>query len=356
MQSIRFRAYRSTQDKLNGSESLIGEQEITDPSLLMADKSHQAQILRGRVLAPNTNKPFVVVVAEANGKTSSTYFRKRLIAALVHGYTFRYRLALARSIGENAQMDPPVEKVGLEYSACYDEASFSFSWRYDSVEQLPSLLAARGVDLYREVAKTADSLARQHEGDIVDVHFIGHSRGTVMVTQALIEWARQRSSALAGSYVRVTLLDPHPANNSIPLQENIEDGDFGIVSYADYKAFQDAVRDPPVVLPANAGVREIDIWFQHTLVKDIRARRRLWDVESWISPMNLWGQGGTNDNATRFNNTGVGIKWHDLTAVQFADGTAIDHSGVTSYFTDPLLRISRRRISPENGNCVAVPH
>jgi hypothetical protein len=366
-QRVHFRVYRSSEPRLNGSESSIGEETVTTVGMPKADQAHEAVILRERDLVPIMNKPYVVVVGEAGGQASTAYFRKHMLGVIVHGYTFKARLAVANQFqptrlatrdwllnNQDVEDWQDDMKNALELVHCYNAETFAFNWRYESVSELASLLTSKGRDLFAEVERRATAMATQHDGDVVDVHFIAHSRGTVLVGQALVEWAKRKSPALGGSYVRLTLLDPHPANNSVPLQEDVEPGKWGTVFYADYKQFQEEVKDPPVVLPSGAGIRQISVFFQQSRVTDVQSDPP--DLVSRWSPINLWGQGGSIDLITRNNWSGVPIEWHRLKA--FPTGEVINHSAVVTYYERELWAHQSplyHQGGPTLGSCLPVP-
>jgi hypothetical protein len=365
-QPVRFRVYRSSEPRLNGSESAIGEETVSIVGAPKADYTYDAVILQDRDLVPDTNRPYVVVVGEAGGQTSTAYFRKHMLGVIVHGYTFKLLLEFANRstatqlpVRDWLSYNDEVEdwqfnmKTALELVHCYDSGTVAFDWGYESVTDLASLLTSKGMELFERVDRRATAMEAQHDGDVVDVHFIGHSRGTVLIGQALKEWAKRKSPALAGSYVRVTLLDPHPANNSVKPQEDVEPGDLGRSFYDTYYAFQDRVKDPAVVLPAGAGIRQVTVFFQQSRVSDIQSHPP--DLMSRWSPLNLWGQGGSLDFITRNNASGVPIEWHQLTT--FPTGEVVNHSGVVTYYERELWAHQSPLYEgrPGLGNCLAVP-
>ncbi len=352
----------------------IGEETLSDPALLTPG-AHEAVILKDHVLAPDPAMPYVVVVADAAGQTSQTYFRKWLMGVVVHGYTFRDELELAKKfdglfetalhkldldkIAEDALREKLLDKKAVEdwqlkmeqslkSSGCYDTGTFAYNWRFDSIEQLPSLLTARARELYAEVARRALDMSSRHEGDVVDVHFIGHSRGTVIISEALKEWKKQRDPALKGSYLRVTLLDPHPANNAFSPQEDVEASYLGGNCYVEYRDIQDHIKDPAIELPDGIGIREVQVWFQHSRVKDIKAAPDP-DPDLEICPMNLWGLGASTDYITGNNASKVPITWHRLTNKKLANGAIVDHHGVVTYFQEVYDDSARP------GKCVLPP-
>ena len=73
-------------------------------------------------------------------------------------------------------------------------------------------------------------------------------------SQALQDLDGTTDPVLAGGYVKMTLLDPHPANNAYGLASF--NGPFGVlVAGPALIAFQAAAHDPQVVIPPN-----VDAW------------------------------------------------------------------------------------------------
>ena len=173
---------------------------------------------------------------------------------------------------------------------------------------------------------------------MVDLHLIGHSRGAAMVSQALLAAAEARNAALRGSWVIVTLLDPHPANNKFGVQEDYAPANpLSLRIFNAYREFQDAAQDPTINLPGGAGIREVYALYQKNTVDQIFAdptlTGNLWDtIADGASAFFLWGWSG--DNVQIVNRSGVPIRSQRLQ--QYPDGGAVTHGGVVRYLQRPL--------------------
>lgn len=182
---------------------------------------------------------------------------------------------------------------------------------------------AAGTNLLNQVANDARTF-EQHPGDVVEVHFFGHSRGTVVVSQALEQFANRQDPTLVGSYVEVTLLDIHPANSS---ENNLLDYNplsvIGLVDYAAVALFDPIAADPEVTLPAGAGIMEVDIWFQHTLCSSF-------PNSNSESAFNLWGESQASNSIT--NRSGVQPSWNCLTNQSTTQTGVIGHSEIHEYY------------------------
>ena len=53
----------------------------------------------------------------------------------------------------------------------------------------------------------------------VDLDFIGHSEGTVVNTYAIVKLAGEMTPQLKSGFIEDTLLDPHAANNNVPVSK-----------------------------------------------------------------------------------------------------------------------------------------
>jgi hypothetical protein len=177
---------------------------------------------------------------------------------------------------------------------------------------------------------------------VVDVHLIGHSRGAVVVSQALLALsAAPGPRELRLGYTQVTLLDPHPARNRAPLALGILElangggvstvGGFSFdprnpVSVAvavGTLRFQVAVKDPRVALPRNVDGAEMfyqrQPWFRVTTPLEQQLRFNLWGVR----PQEV------------VNRSGRAIVAIDLATVPSATG--VGHTGVQFWYLGTLL-------------------
>jgi hypothetical protein len=334
----------------------------------LAPGQHDVTLFRNQPLPLDTRLPYVVVIGEAAGQRSDTYFEKRLMGVVVHGYTFKRLLAVAsldEDLGDavrdyllgNEIVDEwqAAMVASLKSAGCYDDSSFAYDWRFDSTLELRSLLTARAAELYDEIVRRATAMRSQHDGDVVDLHLIGHSRGAVILSEALKEWQRRRNDALRGSYVRITMLDPHPGTNDVSPQEDVyapDDLAGAAINgwiYSKYRETQGRIDDPLPIIVAGVGVREAEVWFQHSRVAAILAAPVVRDPDMNKVGLNLWGLGGATDTITRASDPSLRILWRDLTGMTLADGSVVDHPRVVDYFQAHIDRNAVR------GRCVVPP-
>jgi hypothetical protein len=290
--SIHFDLYRSPSS--NATTNSILSADDANPSDLTVGE-HTVSFTPVAGLPLNTALPYVVVVATSGGKKSTVYFRKFLIGVIAHGFD---RWAFANNFSPVSLVSVPQWETtmarSLKLMDNYDDV-IAFNWNQTCAAPRPGMAVQAGHELATEVlAKTV--IRNRHPGDVVDLHFIAHSRGAVVVTEAIKDLAAQ-DPLLAGSFVELTLLDPHPASNCFAANcAPINNPDSPWASFAKdsrnqltpaaqiartrVARFQQAAADPPVTIPP--GIKKVEVWFQHTPTSCFSPR-------ALEHEMNLWG-------------------------------------------------------------------
>jgi hypothetical protein len=323
-QPLTFDVYRSDKPALDSASALLGEATLdptVDAAKLTQGTHAGVTLLGGTVLTPNTSLPYLVVVADGNGavaedssSVNSTYFRTYLLGVVVHGLEF-----------SSSDATPAWETsmaTDLTTIDHYDSV-IAFNWVKDSSIPAPGMATKAGDALYSQLTTSAAALNQNHAGDVVDLHFIGHSRGAVVVSRTLQDLVSQPVAALTGSYVKVTLLDPHPSNVADTGLYSVQQGRLGSLAAIAYLAFESSTKDPEVVLPAAAGIRTIEVYYQHTPASGFPIK----NVESLL---NLWGEG--QSDGLLINRTSVSIQWHNLTSVKDPNVGLIGHSETHAWY------------------------
>jgi len=290
--SIHFDLYRSPAS--DETKNSIQSVDDADPADLTVGE-HTVSFTPNAGLPPNTALPYVVVLATSGGQKSIVYFRKFLIGVIAHGFD---RWAFANTLSSVSLVSVPAWEATMARSLKsidqYDDI-IAFNWTQTCTLPQPDMAVKAASRLASEVvAKLA--IRNQHPGDVVDLHFIAHSRGAVVVTEAIQDMAA-KDPLLGGSFVQVTLLDPHPANNcfaaNCPTDNNPNWASFArdsgnqltrAAQIAQMRAmrFQQAAHDPPVTIPP--GIKKLEVWFQHTPASCFAGR------PSVEYEMNLWGE------------------------------------------------------------------
>ncbi len=284
-QSLNFNIYRTVAYNSLAGAQLIGTATIpgTDSADLSAGP-HQGVKLsltapNGQpvtALTPNSALPFLVVDA-SNGSTAS--FETHVLGVIAHGLEFDPTLWWLNEVPSwELQM-----AAALQQQDGY-EAVIPFNWVRLSLFPFPFAIQMAGQQLDQQVKAEADQLAAQHPGDVVDINFIGHSRGSVVVSEALQGLVGSSDPALRGGYMEMTLLDPHPANPAfsqfstasfLPLANDLT---------AFVLAFEFLPQDPQVVVPPN--VEQTVEFDQQTPAGQLRFLFN--DFLEFV--INLWGE------------------------------------------------------------------
>ena len=251
-QNVSFNIYRSAAyNSLNGAQ-LIGTAAIpgSDSTDLSAGTHTGVKLSltapNGQpvtVLTPSTTLPFIVVVANLDGSSAS--FETHVLGVIAHGMEFDLSSVLSGQA-------PAWEMQMAADLQLYDgyQAVIPFNWQLLSIQPSPFAIKIASNMLYSQVLAEANRLADQHPGDVVDINFIGDSRGTVVISEVLQDLVGTTDPALQGGFLQMTLLDPHPANLSIPFSAALSS------SLADELAvlgivFEMLCQDPQVVVPSN---------------------------------------------------------------------------------------------------------
>jgi pimeloyl-ACP methyl ester carboxylesterase len=325
--------YRSADAEFDATDRLYATATVTAPS---APEGSSWNINLVGEIPINPARPYVLVVAdpagaiaEADEGNNTASFRKLALGVVTHGV-------------ELDGMFPPwvtAMTAALESKGYAD--TIAFDWAAASRLPVPGLATVYGVRMAEQIRQTADALGTL-PNDVVDVHLIGHSRGAVVVSQALIALNLVPGPPeLQLGYTKVTLLDPHPARNRAMLFFGLLEltngtgvstvGGFSFdprsaVSVAAALAtlqFQAVVNDPRVVLPPNVDASEMYYqrlpWHQTTTPVEQQLR------------FNIWG-----DRPQEIVNlSGQPIVAVNLATVPTAAG--VGHTGVQFWYLGKLL-------------------
>src|SRR5262249_55452722 len=142
-------------------------------------------------------------------------FHTWIVGAVVHGLEFSSFGGFPSWV---TAMATSLESIGYDAAIAYNWAALSASTTPGAV-----MNAAPGVGA--QIDQTLGSPPIQ-PNDVVDLHLIGHSRGADVATIAagLLD---QNSPPLKGGYLKLTLLDPHPARNGPVAYASASNGPIG---------------------------------------------------------------------------------------------------------------------------------
>jgi hypothetical protein len=255
---LRFDIYRSDKATLDTTSKLIGTETISPAADAkdLTEGSHTVKLIPGTILPSNKKMEFIIVMADHNnaiqlapGSSSTAYFQKIGLAAVAHGLS---------TDGKMPAWEATVAADLKKYDGFTSNEVIQFNWASSSNLPLSGEATAAGDRLYGSIVGVANTLASAHAGDVVDLHLIGHSRGTVVVNRALQDLLGTSNAALEGSYIIETLLDPHPAN--VATLDLYSGSSASLVTL--YKGFEKLANDPAIVIPPNVSMSEV--YYQHT--------------------------------------------------------------------------------------------
>jgi hypothetical protein len=305
-QPLTFNIYRSASQASYTSADLIGTDTLSASDTKdLSVGHHQVKLnLTSGKLLPDPLHEYVHIVAnpgrtvpEANYANDTAYFRIYVLGVVSHGFALPGATTL------------PAWEVNTARELTIDDyydAVIQVNWLAASNTAAANEAVAAGDLWYAQVKTRADQLAASHPGNIVDLHLIGHSRGTVVVTEIARDFLGTSDPAISGAYINLTLLDPHPANNF--LYEKAFYSAYPLtypLVVIPYLAFQTKAIDPQIVIPSN--VKNINIYYQQSSYLNGFILTNLSEFH-----LNLWGE-GPGDGI--IDQSSAPIQWHSLTNV-----------------------------------------
>jgi hypothetical protein len=315
---LTFQFYRSSQPTLNAGSTLVGTQTLaaTDTTDLSVG-SHKVAMTSGTTLTPDVPQEYIVVVANANGavneaaaSVNTAYFQTFMVGAISHGL----ELTGTAIPSWESQM-----ASALVADDQYNDV-IAFNWVTESRELKSGVAITAGTQLEQQVITEANSLASAHLGDVVDLQFIGHSRGAVVISQAMLDLVGTTDPALEGSYIKATFLDAHPASSAnLSLQSTSS-----VLAALAIDTFEIVDKDPAVVIPPN--VKDVEVYYEHTPYQDL-----VTIDPTEYSTVNLWGEGPGQGIV---NDSSATIQWTNLTSAAGNTTTAVGHSEVPLWYTE----------------------
>lgn len=253
--------YRSADTTLDPQTDVLLAETVVQH--LATGEHSQTVLIPNGGLAINPQLPFVFIVAdsptigqpqgvvtETNEANNLAQFRKHTFAVVVHGLTF-------------GEVPPPwVDLMSAALTANGYDAVLPVDWAVISHAIRSGVPQEFGPELADEVLDLIEDMPLGPK-DCVDVHWIGHSRGTVVVSQALLAWKEfNLPAAISGGSLKLTLLDPHPAKNRSTKTMSVNQlHPLGPVLALVTVLFQAIANDPDVIVPVTI-IDESELYFQ----------------------------------------------------------------------------------------------
>jgi hypothetical protein len=196
--SFSVGVYRSADAVLDSSDLLITSVVVSEPGVPGGSPS---TIDLGAEMRIAPAQDYVLIVAdpsnsiiETNEGNNTASFRKLALGVVTHG------------VQTSGTMPSWVTAMTMALELKGYDDTIAFDWAAASRIPLPGLAAAAGTRLAERIRLAADALATQST-DVVDVHLIGHSRGTVVVSRALLSLNEDPGPPeLELGYIKTTLL------------------------------------------------------------------------------------------------------------------------------------------------------
>jgi hypothetical protein len=295
-----------TEDRAAGSVRIVapGEGEITrddQGNPATAQGHHRLTLPLPGGLPPDPGHPYVLTVADPEGAIVETTtadntasFRKHVVAVVTHG---------GKQPGSWARGGPPwLRRMAASLRADGYEAVVAYNW----VAQSSHAGSARR-QAPKLAARVRDAVGQFPADEPVDVHFIGHSEGAVINSQAILALNSAMPPQMKAGYLKLTMLDPHAASTNVTGQQySVSGGLLGWIAKLSIDRYQSKAKDPAVVVPPN--VNDAEVFYQHTPVGRTHTSNH--------GLYNLWGQVPVRGPAHYFNLTGRGISHSGTFGVQ----------------------------------------
>lgn len=251
---------RSADPVLDGSDVRVGSVVLSGSDVTPGVHRRVPLALTTRApgvdaLAPDPAHPFVFArTTGPDGMTTSASFRKYVVALVSHGFE--------PPTGDNQTPAWETQMAGSLTQAGYD-AVIPFNWMAEAGLPQPGLAVAAGVRAGNALVQAIQTTVPA--GSVADVHVIGHSRGSVVITQALatLQSGLATVPQAAGGYWRMTYLDPHPAHAANVVPFSGAESRIGRLALELANAFSDIAQDPfPLNVPA--AVADVQTYYENS--------------------------------------------------------------------------------------------
>lgn len=252
---------------------------------------HYVRIPLPTGLPPDPIDPFIVVqanegrkVGESNYGNDSASFKQFTLGVVVHGLHLPIpRISL---IPPSVKLIPEwVGTLSSELTADGYSQVISANWVVQSVLPKAGQTQQEAKTLTWQILhSTVLQQAEESQGAVLDIHLIAYSRGASVVSQ-IAEDLEDNSilpQQIRQGFLRMTLIDPHPANNALDLFSK-NGNPLGIVAQHVNSAFNAKAEDPDVEVPSI--VSELENYYQ------LNSASKTKDGVSIILGFNLLGEG-----------------------------------------------------------------
>jgi hypothetical protein len=264
-QPFIIKLYRARNERFEDNSgndlALLGSFSVTGALLKQKPGTYRVSIPVKRTdLGIDAERQYVLAVADPDHATSEispnrteAHFQIFTLGFVVEGFSpldsEKYPLAWMTSMAGNLKT----------YDNYYN--ALPFVW--------PSATKGHRADLEgRNLVAMVEAAIREvlaNPNDVINLHFVAHSRGCVVISRAVALLLHDKHVApLQRQYIKMTYLDPHPAATRYELDasENPSLNPLVVLAINRYNSFEQATQDGPVTAPV--GVNEVEDVYELT--------------------------------------------------------------------------------------------
>ena len=330
--------YRSSSPTLGaGNQVEIGVVNLSGTALTEGLHDNIPLILGDRspgvdALAIDPAHPYVIAAAAGpDGSTTSASYQTITIGLVTHGF--------------NPTDTPPawIYQIAASLKGLGYNDVIPFSWAKASHALKAGEGVASGINAARLIEKYINGKSTMGQPDVpkgavVDLQLIGHSRGSVVITQAMktLQKDLAKIPQAKGGFWELTYLDPHPSHgtNVAPFTATSQ----SLIDAANI--LQMIYKDPyPLVVPSHVALAQV--YYENTPVSMIVSTTAEGQIDPWgiTYPTGIHATPGASTQFQTLNLTTPGMthssvhEWYQANVVP-ALATAI--SFVTSPIDAPI--------------------
>ena len=334
LEVFRARKNRYSEDDRRGDLIRLGNQTLSGAALTVG--SHAVNFpISDTALGIDGLHPYVLAVADPSHHTrevnqfyNEESFEIRTIGIVSEGFT----------PGNPFSYGKPAWVTHMANSL-KSKAKFTRTIPFAWASATPGRTADyAGQQLYQELVPIIQFYASSFPNDFIDFDFIGHSRGSVVISRAVEAlYQNAQSLGLHDEYIKMTFLDPHPASlvygdnastpslGASPKQAALAAA--GAAALVGYEGFEFVTDDGPVNVPI--GVNEVEDFYEDTSADDLKGQEAILNLHG-LPPGNIKGF----YNAPIFNVV-------DLTNAHLKPGNRhsplIGHGEVTDWYQENVI-------------------
>ena len=331
--------YRSSDSTFDASDSMLMDITLTTSGVgttqlddngqpAAAPGHHELKVAIPGGLSIDPDQPYVLAVAGPSTEIGAPDAASRV--ASIHTHVIGVVTHGGIQYKHDDLLGPPWQRqMSASLTAQGYDKVISFVWAADS--RTPGKAKNQAPRLARYINKVASEFP---DGDPVDIHFIGHSEGVVVNSQADQLLEQKEAPQIAAGFIKMTMIDPHAATAKSPSgQYSVSGGIIGGIAQKAIDWYQFASKDPLAAVPAN--VDQGEVFYQHTPVNQAKTNSGIY---------NLWGQVPVRGTATYYDITGPGMS-HEETHKWYQDNVVPTlHDG--GHFVNPDVLTGQRELGP----------